>query len=140
LDLLVELSISDPLTHFSCVLSALIHDVDQTGVSNATLIMEGNALMNLYEDKSLAEQNSVDEAWNLLMTDRFRPVVGLLFQHSTELSRLRQLLVNSVMATDIMDPDLKKLRNGRWDKAFDHTNVENHDTSFWDNVVEGLVP
>lgn len=36
-----------------------------------------------------------------------------------ELKRFRQLIVNSVMATDIMDKDLKQLRNARWDKAFD---------------------
>jgi 3'5'-cyclic nucleotide phosphodiesterase len=35
----------------------------------------------------------------------------------------RQLVINSVMATDIMDPDLKNLRNNRWDVAFKHGNV-----------------
>ncbi|MGK3760789.1 MAG: hypothetical protein ACI8RD_013107 [Bacillariaceae sp.] len=35
-----------------------------------------------------------------------------------ELDRLRQLVVNTVLATDIMDKDLKQLRNGRWEKAF----------------------
>jgi hypothetical protein len=35
-----------------------------------------------------------------------------------ELIRFRQLVVNSVLATDIMDKDLKQLRNTRWDKAF----------------------
>jgi hypothetical protein len=33
--------------------------------------------------------------------------------------RFRQLVVNAVMATDIMDKDLKKLRDDRWMKAFD---------------------
>ena len=37
--------------------------------------------------------------------------------HSTsELRRFRELVVNSVMATDIMDKELKELRNNRWDK------------------------
>jgi hypothetical protein len=35
-----------------------------------------------------------------------------------ELKRFRQLVVNSVIATDIMDKDLKELRNSRWDRAF----------------------
>jgi len=69
------------------------------------------------------------QAWDLLMTAQYRPFVAVLCRDSDELSRLRQLVVNSVRATDIMDPDLKKLRNGRWDKAFNHTNVENQDTS-----------
>merc|ERR1711933_524024 len=34
------------------------------------------------------------------------------------MGRLRQLIVNMVMATDIMDKDLKALRNKRWEKAF----------------------
>ena len=31
-----------------------------------------------------------------------------------ELSRFRKLVVNSVMATDIVDKELKQLRNERW--------------------------
>jgi class 3 adenylate cyclase len=120
---------SDPLTQFACVLSALIHDVDHPGVSNATLVAEDNKLMKMYGDKSLAEQNSVDQAWDLLMTEEYHPLVAVLCRDDSELSRLRQLVVNSVMATDIMDPDLKKLRNGRWEKAFHNTNLENDDTS-----------
>ena len=120
---------SDPLTQFACVLSALVHDVDHPGVSNATLVAENDDRMKVYGDKSLAEQSSVDLAWNLLMTDRFRPLVATLCQDESELCRLRQLVVNSVMATDIMDPDLKKLRNARWEKAFDTTNGQNQDSS-----------
>mmetsp|Transcript_11750 Transcript_11750/g.21153 ORF Transcript_11750/g.21153 Transcript_11750/m.21153 type:complete len:272 (-) Transcript_11750:75-890(-) len=36
----------------------------------------------------------------------------------TEFKRFRQLVVNGIMATDIVDKDLKKLRNDRWDAAF----------------------
>jgi uncharacterized protein YhaN len=35
-----------------------------------------------------------------------------------EKQRFRQLVVNSVMATDIFDKDMKELRNKRWNKAF----------------------
>ncbi len=45
-----------------------------------------------------------------------------------QLARLRQLVVNSVMATDILDKDLKDLRNKRWDKAFNKSDAENNDT------------
>ena len=120
---------SDPLTQFACVLSALIHDVDHPGVSNATLVAEGDKLMKIYGDKSLAEQNSVDQAWDLLMSEEYQPLVAVLCRDDSELSCLRQLVVNSVMATDIMDPDLKKLRNDRWEKAFHNTKLENDDTS-----------
>lgn len=109
---------SDPLTHFACVLAALIHDVDHQGVTNTTLVIEEDPLVDKYHGKSIAEQNSVDLAWNLLMKKRFQPLVSLLCPVEADLIRLRQLVVNAVMATDIMDPDLKKLRNNRWDKAF----------------------
>ena len=41
-----------------------------------------------------------------------------IFQSKQEMKRFRQLVVNSVMATDIVDKDLKTLRNKRWDTAF----------------------
>lgn len=54
---------SDPLTQFAVVFSALIHDVDHTGVPNATLVKENAKIAELYKQKSVAEQNSVDLAW-----------------------------------------------------------------------------
>ena len=41
-----------------------------------------------------------------------------IYSNETEFQRFRNLVVNSVIATDIFDPDLKALRNNRWDKAF----------------------
>lgn len=35
---------SDPLTQFACVLSALIHDVDHTGLPNSQLVKEETPL------------------------------------------------------------------------------------------------
>ena len=47
-----------------------------------------------------------------------------IFCNEAELRLFRQLLVNSVMATDIMDKDLKTLRNMRWEKAFSADTVD----------------
>jgi hypothetical protein len=109
---------SDPLTQFACVLSALIHDVDHPGVPNTQLVKEQAALAAMYKNKSIAEQNSVDLAWDLLMGDEFNDLRTAIYANHDEKKRFRQLIVNSVMATDIMDKDLKVLRNARWDKAF----------------------
>lgn len=46
---------SDPLTQFSCVLSALIHDVDHVGVPNAQLVQEGSDTSKKYNGRSVAE-------------------------------------------------------------------------------------
>jgi 3'5'-cyclic nucleotide phosphodiesterase len=109
---------SDPLTQFACVFSALIHDVDHSGVPNAQLISENVVLAEKYHGKSVAEQNSIDLAWNLLMQKEYTDLRHTICSTKTEFIRFRQLVVNTVLATDIMDPDLKDIRNGRWLKAF----------------------
>lgn len=110
---------SDPLTLFACAFAALIHDVDHPGVPNAQLVKEGTDIANKYNNRSVAEQWSVDVAWNLLMEDRFKDFRHHICPTQSELYRFRELVVNCVMATDIMDKDLKQLRNDRWGRAFD---------------------
>lgn len=109
---------SDPLTQFACILAALIHDVDHQGVPNTTLIQEEDAIAHRYQGRSVAEQNSVHIAWDLFLEPQFGLLRKTVCPTDNELNRLRQLVVNTVLATDIMDKDLKKLRNERWEKAF----------------------
>jgi hypothetical protein len=115
---------SDPLTQFACVFSALVHDVDHSGVPNTTLVQENAPVAIAYKGKSVAEQNSVDIAWRLLMEPTYKELRDAICLTEPELIRFRQLVVNAVMATDIMDTDLKNLRNDRWDKAFATTDQE----------------
>jgi class 3 adenylate cyclase len=120
---------SDPLTQFACVFSALIHDVDHTGVSNVQLSKENTKLAKFYKERSVAEQNSVDLAWNLLMNDNFQHLRQAIYETPADQQRFRHLVVNSVMATDIMDKELKDLRNARWEKAFsDGTELQEEST------------
>lgn len=109
---------SDPLTQFACVLSALIHDADHPGVPNTQLVSEETPEAAKYKGKSVAEQNSIDKCWELLMETKYDVLRRHIYTTSRGLARFRSLLVNSVMATDICDKDLKALRNARWDKAF----------------------
>ncbi|KAL3912900.1 MAG: hypothetical protein SGILL_006704 [Bacillariaceae sp.] len=109
---------SDPLTSFACVFSALIHDVDHPGVPNAQLVKEDTDAAKTYKGKSVAEQNSVNLAWDLLLQPKYEALRSAICQTQEEEVRFRQLVVNTVMATDIMDKDLKKLRDDRWKKAF----------------------
>ena len=110
---------SDPLTWFAVIFAALIHDVDHSGVPNAQLVKEEAPVAALYNKKSVAEQNSFDIAWDLLMEPVYANLRKSIYVTSGEFKRFRQLVVNSVMATDIVDGDLKKLRNDRWYAAFD---------------------
>jgi class 3 adenylate cyclase len=109
---------SDPLTHFACVFAALIHDVDHPGVPNAQLVKENSPMASVYKKKSIAEQNSVDLAWKLLMEDSYENLRASICDGDTEMHRFRQLVVNAVMATDMLDKDLKTQRNASWEKAF----------------------
>jgi class 3 adenylate cyclase len=115
---------SDSLTHFAVVFCALIHDVDHTGVSNGQLIEEKAHIATFYNNKSVAEQNSVDLAWELLMEGKFSSLRACIFTSSTEFKRFRQIVVNVVLATDIFDKELGALRKNRWIKAFDEISLQ----------------
>lgn len=109
---------SDPLTSLAVTFSAMIHDVDHRGVSNMQLMVEEPKMAEMYHNKSIAEQNSLDLAWNVLMQDRFAELRRTLFGDEATLLRFRQLIVNVVLATDIFDKELNDLRKSRWEKAF----------------------
>ena len=108
----------DPLTQFACAFSALIHDLDHQGVSNTTLVAEATPLAQKYHNQSVAEQNSLDLAWDLLMQPEFQTLYSTLCSSAEDSARFRSLIVNSVMATDIMDKQLGTARKDRWNKAF----------------------
>ncbi|CAB9497323.1 cyclase soluble subunit alpha-3 [Seminavis robusta] len=109
---------SDPLSLFACAFSAMIHDVDHQGVPNTVLIEEESPLAARYQNKSVAEQNSVDLAWNLLMKRDYDKLRACLCSSEDDFARFRSLVVNCVMATDIMDKQLGAARKDRWNKAF----------------------
>jgi 3'5'-cyclic nucleotide phosphodiesterase len=112
---------SDPLTQFAVVFSALVHDVGHPGVSNNQLQKEKSPIGIKYHYKSTTEQNSVTLAWNLLMQPKFHHLCfAIMSNNECECKRFRQLLVNSVMATDLFDAELKLFRENRWNRAFDN--------------------
>lgn len=133
---------TDPLTQFACVFAALIHDVDHPGVPNAQLVKEEAKIARHYKGKSVAEQNSLDLAYGLLMESDYELLRATLCANETELRRFRHLVVNSVMATDIVDKNLKAARDARWDRAFS----ESAEADSWENsnrkatiVIEHLI-
>lgn len=109
---------SDPLTHFAAIFSALIHDLDHPGVPNSTLVKENDPMAKKYSNKSVAEQNSVDLAWSVLSDPQFEDLRACIYTNEEEQRRFRSLVVNLVLATDIMDKELGALRKSRWEKAF----------------------
>lgn len=88
------------------------------------LVKEDRTLANAYKNKSVAEQNSLDLAWHTLMDPTFDNLRRCIYSTEIELKRFRQLLVNSVMATDIFDKELSAQRKLRWERAFSNTPSE----------------
>ncbi|KAL3911410.1 MAG: hypothetical protein SGILL_007294, partial [Bacillariaceae sp.] len=104
---------TDPWTHFALVYSALIHDVDHSGVPNAQLIKEGSHVASAYKKKSVAEQNSLEISWSLLMEPCYRNLRDCLFVDPAELKHFRSLVVTATLATDIADKELAAMRKDR---------------------------
>ena len=133
---------SDPLTQFSVLFSAIVHDMDHPGVPNTQLVKESTRSAQIYK-KSVAEQNSVELAWGLLMGDEYEALRGCIYQTAEELKRFRQLVVNTVMATDIVDKELQTLRKARWETAFADTIIQHGDVEGDDRkatiVIEHLI-
>jgi 3'5'-cyclic nucleotide phosphodiesterase len=119
---------SDALMQFTVVLSALIHDLDHQGVPNAQVAKEHPRLQQRYKGKSVAEHNSFDLAWDVLMCPKFGNLRAAIAPSEPELGRFRQIMVNSVMATDIFDKELAALRKKRWTRAFDDATAEEQNT------------
>ena len=115
---------SDPITKFAIVFSALIHDADHAGVPNSQLVQENTEIAAIYKGKSVAEQNSVDLAWGLLMDPKYRALRRAICETPEEMQRFRSVVINCVLATDIGDKELGELRKKRWETAFsEETNL-----------------
>jgi 3'5'-cyclic nucleotide phosphodiesterase len=113
---------ADPLTKFAMTLAALVHDLDHRGVDNSVLIREEPTLAAAYQGRSVHEQNALELAWNVLLSDGFEELRATIYTDLNELKLFRQVLVNSVIATDIFDPELRALRKDRYKQAFGGTN------------------
>mgnify|MGYP005851636903 CR=1 FL=1 len=73
--------------------------VDHSGVPNVQLVKEHTSLAAAYKNKSVAEQNSVDLAWDLLMEDCYKDLRRTIYCNEAEFKRFRQLVVNTVLVS-----------------------------------------
>jgi hypothetical protein len=80
-----------------------------------------------YKFRSVAEKLSLDLTWDLLMENRFADLRAVIYSNGSEFRRFRALVVGALIATDILDPDLKKLRNMRWENAFSDSDIVQND-------------
>lgn len=118
--------ISDPLVVFACALAAIIHDVDHPALPNYLFKHENTQMAGRYAGRCIAEQNSLDVAWNLLLEDRFKQLRAAIVRSEEEAIRFRQLVINAVIATDLFDGGLNNDRKAGWEKAAFETEESEH--------------
>jgi hypothetical protein len=109
---------SDPLTQLAIVIAALIHDAGHSGVPNGQLAKEHPTFVAKYGQQSLAEQRSLDISLELLEAPCYSNLRACIIPTKEEQERFSQLIINTVLATDIFDKDMGALRKARWAKAF----------------------
>lgn len=121
------------------LLYSLLYQPDHRGIPNERLIVENPALAKTYAGKSVAEQHAIDLSWELLMKDDFKELRQTIYTTQAELQHFRTVLVNSVLSTDIVNRDLKTLRNERWTKAFSEGHGSDADRYRASCVLEHLI-
>lgn len=121
------------------IFSALIHDVDHLGVPNTRLAEEKPDMAAKYNNKSIAENNSIDVAWKLFLQPEFDAFRHCVAPTKEGLEKFHETVVNATLATDIVDKELKADRNARWEYAFSESAGEKGDELKVRIVVEHLI-
>ena len=109
------------------------------GVPNIQLAKERPDFAEKYENKSIAEKNSIDVAWELFLQPDFAAFRHCVAPSDEELERFHATVVNATLATDIVDKELKADRNARWEHAFSESAGEKGDELKIRIVLEHLI-
>jgi 3'5'-cyclic nucleotide phosphodiesterase len=88
----------DPITELALLFAALVHGVDHPAVANTLPVLE--------RDAQAVAQHSVSVAWGLLMEPQFAELQTCLFATSSEREKLRQTVVDAVLASNSSDNNL----------------------------------
>ena len=118
---------TDNLLQFGMVFACLVHDVDHRGTPNFCLAKTDPSLYEQYKGTAPQEQNSFAVSWKLLMQPEFESLRACIYQSQEELVRFRQVMAKTIVATEIFDTDLSKLRLERWQQAFGTTKQDGID-------------
>ena len=111
----------DPLIQLALLFSALVHDVDHTGVSNRQLVLESDELAIMYNDQSVAEQRSLAIAFSLLMSKDYQDLRSIFF-YGDDYTRFRKVVIDLVLCTDIANPERVQIVKSKWKEAFGDRN------------------
>lgn len=113
----------DPLIQFALVFAALIHDVEHPGVPNHQLTKECDKLTMLYNDRSVAEQNSLYVALTTLNQPEFAELRHAIMHTDEEMRIFRKTVIDIVLSTDISGPERVQIGKSKWKEAFESPNI-----------------
>jgi hypothetical protein len=68
-------------------------------------VKESRKIATFYQGKSVAEQNTVNLTWDLFARRQLQSPANRHFSTDMENAQFQYLVVNSVMSTDMMNPD-----------------------------------
>ncbi|GKY91563.1 hypothetical protein MPSEU_000128200 [Mayamaea pseudoterrestris] len=122
----------DPLAVFACAFSAIVRDIDHPGVSNKVLAQENEKMSKHFRNTSIAEQNSFDLAFGLLMDNSYSALRAALFSSQSDLIRFRHIAVNLVLSSDISRLAIK---NQRWEQALLMSGETAHEQNYRASIV-----
>lgn len=92
--------LTNPLTYFSVVFAALIHDVGHTGQSNQILLNQKHSITNCYSE-SYAERLSLDLSLQILFREEFSNFRSALIPDISSKISFGKILFCAVLITDI---------------------------------------
>jgi len=121
----------DPLLQLAYLFSALVHDVEHTGVTNRQLVLEGDELAIMYNDQSVAEQRSLAVAFSLIRESQYSSLRKLLFEHGEDgkpgdsYMRFRSTVIDLVLCTDIASPERVQIVKSKWKEVFGNVEKRN---------------
>eukprot|EP00586_Coscinodiscus_wailesii_P017826 CAMPEP_0172510286 /NCGR_PEP_ID=MMETSP1066-20121228/227647_1 /TAXON_ID=671091 /ORGANISM="Coscinodiscus wailesii, Strain CCMP2513" /LENGTH=580 /DNA_ID=CAMNT_0013289185 /DNA_START=30 /DNA_END=1772 /DNA_ORIENTATION=+ len=108
----------DAITKFAAVFGALIHDVDHRGVSNMQLVKEGHKLATKYNNKSIAENHSLNMALDIIMEPSYKEMRSVFMSCPDDKMEFRTTICDVLLCTDIASPVQAKLRKTKWEETF----------------------
>jgi len=120
-----------PLTHLALVIAALVHDVEHQGVGNKQLVDENDPLAIKYKGKSVAENNSLSVALEMLEDPKYSNLYQSLFGPSDNLNKdaraelehderlFRRIFYDIILATDINSQERLQRNKEKWKMAFE---------------------
>ena len=106
---------NDPLAQLAIIISCIVADVDNPGVSNHQLMKEDEEMASFFHRTCLIQQNALDVAWDLLTGPTCQELLKAICSNSkSELERFRKYMVHAMLAIDLEDKDLRLSRFQRW--------------------------